>query len=146
MSATSVQGLISPLSLQPGPRLIDGADIATIIQTMASGKGGLTALAGGGLPGATPCTAYINEFTTTATTNDSCVLPPAIPGLEVTVINSGAQTLRCYGNGNNPGNGNAADTIIPLAGGAGAAFIAIPAAAVSVFSCATIGRWKSQLV
>src|ERR1700753_3431115 len=142
-SITSTKSLLS--TQQSGQQLIDGQDILTLNQLSNSGKGGLTALAGGGLSAATPLApAYINEFTVVASANDSCVVPPAIAGLEVTIINSGAQNLRVYCQNSNPGNGGAADTIIPEAGGAGVAFITVSAAGIAVLSCAMVGRWKSQ--
>lgn len=38
----------------------------------------------------------INEISVCATTNDVATLPDAIPGLQVTVINDGAETLQVY--------------------------------------------------
>lgn len=147
MPATSFQGTINPLDLQSGKQLIDGATIAALVKQNNTGLGAQVALAGGGYPGATQVNAYITEFTTVASANDSCVLPLSLAGIEVKVINSGAQTLRIYCSTGNPNNLTAlgapiADAIIPLAGGS-VAFIALPANGIAVFSCPTIGRWKS---
>ena len=151
MVAQSFQGLINPLDLQSGKQLIDGATIAALVKQNNTGVTSQVALAGGGYAGATPVNYYITEFTTVASANDSCVLPLALSGIEVTVINSGAQNLRIYCNNANPNNLNAAgspiaDTIIALAGGAGVTYVTLPAAGFAVFSCSGVGRWKSQNV
>lgn len=145
----SVSGLVDPTDLSPGKHLVDGNTLSTILKASSSGIGGLTALAGGGSVGATQINAYITEFTTVASANDSAIAPPALSGTEIEVINSGASNLRLYCQTSNANNPNAAgspqaDTIIPLAGGAGVGFITIAAGAVGVLSCATLGRWKSQ--
>jgi hypothetical protein len=147
----TIPSLIDTIQAVPGKALQEGQDILSLAKYSISAQGGMTALAGGAYAGATPINSYINEFTTVATTGDSCVLPPAIPGSEVTVINSGAQTLKIYAQTSNPNNPNAAgnpqaDLVVALAGGAGAASVNLSAAAVTVFSCASLGRWKSQLV
>ena len=49
-SITSTKSLLS--TQQSGQQLIDGQDILTLNQLSNSGKGGLTALAGGGLSAA----------------------------------------------------------------------------------------------
>jgi len=148
MVAKSFSGLLNPNDLTPGPRLIDGSTIAALVQQNNTGNTGLTALAGGGYTGATPCSNYINEFTTVASANDSAVLPSAIAGIEITVINSGAQNLRLYCSTGNQANLNAsgvaqADTIIPQGGGT-ATYITIPANGTAVMSATALGRWKSQ--
>jgi len=146
MAGQAFSQILNPLSLQPGLHLIDGQDVQQIVNQNNSGQGNLTAKAGGGLNGAVPASAYINEFTVVASANDSCVLPPAISGIEVTVINSGAQNLRVYANGANVANAGAADGIVPLAGGATQPYVTIAPAGCGVFSCPVVGRWKSQNV
>lgn len=147
MIAQSFAGTLNANDLSPGAKLIDGGTLAAMVKQVASGQGGLTALAGGGIVGATLIQAYISEFTVVASGNDSALLPPALSGLEYEIVNSGASTLRVYCSNGNPNNLSAgvaqADNIVNLAGG-NATFIAIPANAVGVFSCATLGRWKSQ--
>lgn len=128
-----------------GPQLVWGDDIALLLSLCGSSKGAQVAAAGGGAVNATKIAAYITEFTTVATTNDSAILPPAIGGSEFTVINSGAQTLRLFCQTSNQANANAAaDAIITLAGSS-VASIDVAANAVAVVSCATTGRYKSQV-
>jgi hypothetical protein len=87
---------------------------------------------------------YIAEFTTVATNADSAVLPPAIGGNEITVINSGAASLRVWADQNNPNNGNVADTLVNAAGSSANGYVDIAANGYNVFSSTAIGRWKSQ--
>ncbi len=146
VTSKSVLALLNNTS--PGAQLLDGSDLATIVQATASGKGALIATPGGGVTVATKVTTSISEFTTVASANDSCVLGPAIAGAEYQVINSGAQNLRVYANpanlANPDANGNGqADLIIAAAGGAGAAFITVAANATGDLICSTLGRWKS---
>jgi hypothetical protein len=143
MAASSFTGTLAIAS--QGVGLQDGQDLVKIAQSTASGKGGLTALAGGAQAGSPILSSYITEFTVVASANDSCQLPPALAGEEFTVINSGASNLKVYAALVNAGNPAAvADTIIALAGGAGVASVVIPPNAIGVFSCPTVGRWKSQ--
>ena len=140
----SVAASISPEDLADGRKLIDGKTIRTIVQQNLTASSGLVALAGGGLSASTPVVlSYISEFTTVASANDSCALPPAIQGLEYEIVNSGAQTLRVYCNAANPANAGAADNIV-AAGGANSTYVSVPANAVGVFSATALGRWKSQ--
>ena len=148
---TSYGQTIDPNDLAPGKRLIGGETITSLIKQNNTGQGGLTALAGGGSANTVQITNYITEFTVCASANDSCMLPLALSGIEVTVINSGAQNLRIYAQLSNPNNLNAsgapiADTIIPLGGGAGVGFVTLAPNGFAVFSCPTVGRWKSQNV
>ncbi len=58
-------------------------------QIFQSTQEGLTAHAGGLQPLATPIVSMCARFTTCATIGDSAILPAAMPGLEITVINAG---------------------------------------------------------
>lgn len=136
----SVSGL---LSATPGIRMVDGGDILTLASTCANGAGNLKALAGGGAAGATQVNGPINEFTTVVTANDSAILPPAIAGLRVTVVNSGAANLRLYCQLVNGGNNGAADAIVPLAGGATVGYVTVAPNGFAELICPVVGRWKS---
>lgn len=127
-----------------GPALQAGEDLALIVNNTASGKGKLTAGSAGSIASNTPLmNAAINEVTTVAAANGSVELPPAIAGKWLFVINSAAaNSMTAYAIPNNAATG-AADVIEALAGGATVTTIAIPAAAVGLFVCATPGRWKS---
>lgn len=132
-------------SFQPGSRLVDGGDCLALVGLTASGKTGLTAHAGGGSVGVPQLAERVNEITVCATADDSVQLPFALPGTIVTLINHGAQNLRVYAQTVNPGNLNAADTIVPLASlpAAAVAFETIASAGIDTLVCAKLGQWKS---
>ena len=147
MTATAFIQTLDPNDIAPGKRLVGGETLSAIVKQAASGLGGITALAGGGSSNTIQLNNYINEITVCATNNDSVMLPLALAGNEVTIINSGAANLRVYAQLSNAANASsAADVIVALAGGAGVGFVTISPAAFSVFSCGTAGRWKSQNV
>ncbi len=114
----------------PGRQLIAGEDLNQISGAFSSASG-LTALAGGGRPGATPINAAVNQFATVATGADSCVLPVAYPGLEIIIQNDGAASLQVFGNGSDTINGTAGATGVALANGS-----------TACYACALAGQWK----
>jgi hypothetical protein len=96
-----------------------------------SSQNGLTALGGGGQSGATAITAQVARFTTVVTAGDSGILMASAAGLEVTVINSGANSMDVY-----PASG---DTI--NAQGANNPYI-LAAGRLVRFNCAVAGTWN----
>lgn len=94
----------------------------------------LTAHAGGGQASALQLAAIINRVTTVATIADSVKLPVATPGLEITVINAGANSMNVF-----PSTGDAINAL-----GANTAF-AMAATKVATFYCTVAGQWHSQL-
>jgi hypothetical protein len=141
----------SLLSLFPsfvaGNRLIDGGDLAALVSLEFSVKTGITALAGGGQPGATPLTAALNRVDTCATNSDSVMLPQAIPGNQVSVNNNTGQTLAVFGIPLNPVTG-VGDTIAahnsntqqPTATG-----VTQATTLVAIYQCYVAGQWKQVL-
>ncbi len=93
----------------------------------------ITAHAGGGQGSATPMPGIINRITTVATLGDSVSLPPAVPGLDLMVINHGANDAQIYGAGT--------DTIDDIATATG---VSQMAGSVVIYSCTTAGRWYSN--
>lgn len=81
---------------------------------------------------ATKLTAMINRVITVTTSGDAVALPPSKAGLEIQVINHGANPCQVYGD-----NG-AADTINDVATGTG---ISQMAGSSWVYSCVTAGAW-----
>ncbi len=65
-------------------------------QLFQSTQEGLVAHAGGLQPLATPITSMCARFTVCATAGDSSILPVAMPGLEITVINAGAASMNAF--------------------------------------------------
>jgi hypothetical protein len=83
---------------------------------------GLTAKAGGGQAGATPCPAVINRFTTVATIADSALLPPAKAGMQMTLTNVAANSLNVFPATGEQVNAAGANVAFALAGGKTASF------------------------
>jgi hypothetical protein len=83
--------------------------------------------------GATLITASITEFATVATTTNSAILPAATPGLTLTIINNGANTLNVFPAGTDKIN----------TGSAGAA-TTVAAAAVTIFFTTAAGQWYTK--
>lgn len=66
--------------------------------------------------GQQPLTSDINEVSTVANANDTVTMPSAVPGMQVIVINNGANTLRIFpASGDDIGGG--VDTAGTLASG-----------------------------
>src|SRR5581483_560268 len=68
---------------------------------------GVTAHAGGGRAAAVPIIGMITRVTTVATAADSVVLPAAVPGLDLTIINAGANAMQVFANGSDTIDGTA---------------------------------------
>lgn len=98
-----------------------------------SAHNGLTALSGGGQPGATALSSDINRITTVAAPGDSCILPVSSAGLKILAINSGANSANIF-----PQSGdqiNAYGANIQYALGVGD---------IAVFTCAVAGTWNTS--
>lgn len=95
----------------------------------------VTAHAGGGQANAfaLSLTAEVMRVTTVATQGDSVLLPPAINGLDIYLINHGANDMQVFGTGT--------DTIDDLASATGVA--QMPGSLV-LYSCTTNGSWYSN--
>ena len=95
---------------------------------------GITATAAGRQVDGAPLTAYINRVTTVATTGDSVLLPPAIAGSQVIVINAGANNMDVY-----PGVGDA------INGGSANSPIVQNAGKTNAYYCAVNGQWNALI-
>ena len=98
-----------------------------------SSRDTITAFAGGGQASATLLLAQTSRVTTVATIGDSIKLPVSAPGLEVMVINHGANEMQVFGSGT--------DTIDDVATAAG---VAQMVNSVVIYICATAGAWYSE--
>lgn len=99
---------------------------------LVSSVNGLTAHSGGGQASATPCTAMINRITTVAAAADSCVLPPAVAGQGILIINAGATSMNVFAAGTD------------LINAAATAF-AVASTKVANFYTANTGQWHTLL-
>ena len=118
-------------------RVKSGASIVSDLggSIIFSAVDALVAFAGGGQANATPLTGLLNRVTTVATIADSLLLPPAVPGLSVTVSNAAANSANIFPNGaTDVINALAVQTAIALAGGKTIEFV-----------CMKAGQWHTLL-
>lgn len=92
----------------------------------------ITAHAGGGQSAARQLTSQYNRLTTVATAADSVKLPVSVPGMDVMIINDGANSAQVFGSGT--------DTIDAIATATG---VALAAASRCNYMCVTAGKWQS---
>lgn len=106
-----------PQRLQPGTRLANNDALNTYLGTPQwQTNVNITALAGGALSASTPVlTLGSNEVTTVASSGDSVVLPKAVPGSVIFLVNAGANALQLFANGSDTINGTAGATGISVA-------------------------------
>lgn len=147
-----VAGLFPSFQQISGPcgTVVTGRDLTAFVREEFSNNAGapLVARAGGGQANATPCPNAINYVATVATAANSLMLPPAIPGRSVTIINHGANDAQVFGVPNNPNNNGAPDTISAhgTTTQAGAAVgVDQPTATVGTYVCFNAGQWKQIL-
>ena len=151
MPSSSVFGLLS--SFIPGLRLIDGQDLINFFNLSIGAQCSMTALAGGGQNIAAGNSNVLNfatnEITTVVSGNDSVILPPALQGRQVEIINhAAANSLQYYAYpGNNPATG-VADQVYALnatsASAASSAFT-IAAGHAHYLICMRAGFWKQVI-
>ncbi len=92
----------------------------------------VTALASGGRPGAPAMIVGWNRLSVVANAADSVVMPPAVAGSQVVIINDGAAAAQVFGAGS--------DTIDAIAGATG---VVLTNAKRAIFYCLTAPRWQS---
>lgn len=109
------------IPLQPGDFLLESV------------QDNITATAGGGQAKAFPINTQTARITTVATTNDSVMLPPSAPGLEILVINHGNNPMQVFGQG--------ADTIDDVTSTVG---VSQMQNSVVLYSCAASGNWYTE--
>ena len=120
--------MATPNRFQSGFRLEDGDALNTALATPQwQTNYGITALAGGALSSATPVLGLgANVVTVVATAGDSVVLPSAVAGSVVYMLNAdGADAVKVYGNGSDTINGTAGATGVSYAAAKRVMFIAV---------------------
>lgn len=131
-------------SFVQGERLIDGRDLLNLAGLVTSVQAGLTALAGGGATTTVICNRFINEVSVCATNNDSVILPQALPGRTINIINDGAATLAIFPLQLNPATG-VADAIIASGSAASGASVTQATTVTAAYYCISPGVWKQAL-
>lgn len=100
---------------------------------LESAQDNITAHAGGGQVAAFPLTSQTSRITIVATAGDSVLLPPSTPGLELLVINHGANAMQVYGSGT--------DTVDDQPTATGVSHMAN---SLVIYTCAAAGAWYSE--
>jgi hypothetical protein len=100
---------------------------------LESAQDNITATAGGGQTGAFQINAQTSRVATVASVGDSVMLPSSAPGLELLVINHGANAMQVYGNG--------ADLIDDQTATTG---VSQMSNSLVIYSCATAGKWYTE--
>lgn len=114
-----------PQRLESGKRLADDDALNDILATPQwQTTTGIVALAGGGRTGAPVLNAGSNEVVTVASGADSVVLPKAVLGAVIVVVNAGASSLQVFANGSDTINGTAGATGVAQGNGLTALYIA----------------------
>lgn len=112
------------IPLQPGDYILE------------STNDNITANAGGGQPNAYQLTGQTSRITTVVTSGDSVALPPSAAGLEMLVVNHGANPMLVFGN-----YASGVDQVDDQAFGTGVS--QMPNSNV-IYTCATAGKWYSE--
>ena len=142
----SIISLFPSFGYTAGPTVPNGAELSLLAQYTVGVDAAVVAHAGGTqalglqLPPAPPFV----QIGTCATTGDSVILPPAIPGNFVFLVNQGAQTLDIYGIASNPQNGGAGDQIYPVnnaTANSNATALTLAATHSTILICYVLGLW-----
>jgi hypothetical protein len=103
---------------------------------LESAQDGITANAGGGQSGAFQINTQTARITTVATAGDSVQLPPATPGLELLLINHGANSMQVFGN-----FVSGVDTVDDQAFGTG---VSQMSNSLVIYTCSIAGKWYTE--
>ncbi len=109
---------------------VDGA-LAGLLYELAQDT--ITARAGGGQALATQLTAQTSRISVVATAGDSVKLPASAPGLELLIINHGANPMQVFGAGT--------DTIDDVATATG---VSQMQNSLVIYTCTTAGAWYTE--
>lgn len=90
--------------------------------------------------GGTPITSSIATFSTVAHNGDAATLPPAQPGMQITVVNNGANSLSVF---------SATQTLGGISGGdkinaAATSFSVASPPSITIFYCTAQGQWFTK--
>src|SRR5271170_6165351 len=152
MTTPSISSLLPSIFGGPtGPQMPNGSDLQFMAQQIFQTTGPITAHAGGAAAKAVQLNIGINNVATVASDHDSVILPLAVPGTWVVVINNGGHTLDVYPQQANANNtADAGDQIVPdnsvTPGAAGAVYSGTATADTSIFYCYSSGLWKAALL
>lgn len=129
---TAAAGAFTTL-LAGGAATLASADVTTTLTTVdltssgvtrRSTDSGVTAHAGGGRASAYAITKDVTEIATVGTAADSVVLPAALAGMQMIIINDGANAAQVFANGTDTIDGTAGATGVSQAAAAKVMYVA----------------------
>lgn len=106
--------------------------VKELLRKMTSTQNGVTASAGSTQATGVLVTAAITRVTTVGTIGDALTLPPAVAGMQLVVINAGANSMDVF-----PAVGNAINAL------SADAALAVAANKTVLLVCAIDGTWNS---
>jgi hypothetical protein len=107
--------------------------------TTYSTQTGITASATQTAAGGTQINASQAQISVCAVAGNAVTLPPAKPGMEITIVNNGAQNAGVFGATQAQGGQGGGDTIA----GVGTAFVLVPTTP-TIFYCFVVGNWVTK--
>ena len=131
-------------SFVSGYRLIDGGETLSLKNAVESATTGIVPNPAGAQATAVPLTAHINEITS-AVLNAAVMLPAAVPGLSVVVVNDSAVTIQVFANPANPNNNMQGDTIVGAGVLTTANVTTIATGVTARFYAMSLNRWKQTV-
>jgi hypothetical protein len=88
--------------------------------------------------GGTPITSSMAEFDTVTNNNDGGTLPPAQPGMQISVINNGAHTMQVFAATAALGGVGGGDTVN------GSTVTTVTNGTITLFFCTVQGKWLTK--
>lgn len=102
---------------------------------------GITASATQTQAAGTPLTAVQVQISVCAAIGNAVTLMPAMAGMEITIVNNGANAANCFPASQAQGGVTGGDRILP---GAQNAALSLAAASVTIFYCFVTGTWTTK--
>jgi hypothetical protein len=99
---------MAALNTQPGADAFNAGAGWTGLLFSETARDGFVANAGGGQANATLLTCMFNRIVTVTNPGDSVKLPPALPGLDILVLNVGGNPMAVFGSNQDQIDGNGA--------------------------------------
>jgi len=138
--------------LGQGGSILSGETWVGLFYGQSMAQDNITAHAGGGQANAVPITGPYMRVTTVATAADSVVMPPAVRGMIVTVVNDdptvGGKSLNIFPASAAQGGIAGGDAINALAANTAFAlnntFASVSPGIVTIFYCFSNGLWRTK--
>ncbi len=129
-------------SFTPGKQLIDGGELKQMASLLMSAQDIDVPDNAGDAATGYRLTAAMNRIASLVATNDSVVLPPAVPGRMVWVDNATASTVIVFGDPYNPATGAADGIAAHGSNNVVTTGISVTTTVLANFVCIKAGEWK----